>query len=554
MALNESSEADVGWQISMPSEDEKMDQMDDDLDPEQISVSQRRSSHSVESGSEPTESCALDPSIEIVEKMGRVIARMEVVDPEVLRVAPAFCAFQHFARPLRIGCDGDFYYKSFKSQKISNFWSHSWHGGHWNKILTLLTFYNASAALVCGFLIAILMMILFCYRLLPSVDRAGAGDAHRWSNWCLCSGFVMTTLLTFLWRSQKKIFLDRLCISQKDDRLKAKAIFSLAGLLKKSDVMLILWDPTWTERLWCLFELAAFLRSKEMASAKQKLIVRPIFFGPISITLFVFSFSVGFPLTTVPFPDPVRDSTMGVIFVLGPALVTGLMVAYPTVMTLRIYFRDLDIMKKQLLAISFDGAKSSCCDKGHQTLRGTPMLCDRKVVKECVKRWFGSQEAFEETLRSEVLEILMVVLSEEVFTNRWILGATCPFLWAFMDLSASFSHAQFIPSRFWEHRPPAYLLEGLMIWLVAMPSVKHVLIMICKLSRSKGRSWFTEILKNWMVVFTIAFLLCIIIALYIVSRFLHHETFERSLIFSGGVLSFSIASRISGVAMKAMLK
>ena len=119
--------------------------------------------------------------------------------------------------------------------------------GHWKKILTLLTFYNTSAALVCGFLIAILMMILFCYRLLPNVDRAGAGDAHRWSNWCLCSGFLMTTLLTFLWRSQKKIFLDRLCISQKDDRLKAQAIFSLAGLLKKSDVMLILWDPTWTE-------------------------------------------------------------------------------------------------------------------------------------------------------------------------------------------------------------------------------------------------------------------------------------------------------------------
>ena len=68
------------------------------------------------------------------------------------------------------------------------------------------------------------------------------------------------------------------------------------------------------------------------------------------------------------------------------------------------------------------------------------MLCDRKVVKECVKIWFGSQEAFEETVRSEVLETLMVVLSEEVFTNRWILCVTCPLLWALMDLSASFSH------------------------------------------------------------------------------------------------------------------
>ena len=85
------------------------------------------------------------------------------------------------------------------------------------------------------------------------------------------------------------------------------------------------------ERLWCLFELAAFLKSKDMASAKQKLIVRPIFFGPISMAIFLFSFAVALPLTTVPLPEPVNNSTLGVIFVLGPALVSGLMVAYPTV-------------------------------------------------------------------------------------------------------------------------------------------------------------------------------------------------------------------------------
>ena len=71
-----------------------------------------------------------------------------------------------------------------------------------------------------------------------------------------------------------------------------------------------------------------------MASAKQKLIVRPIFFGPISMALFLFSFAVALPLTTVPLPEPVNNSnssSVGVIFVLGPALVSGLMVAYPTV-------------------------------------------------------------------------------------------------------------------------------------------------------------------------------------------------------------------------------
>ena len=93
-----------------------------------------------------------------------------------------------------------------------------------------------------------------------------------------------------------------------------------------------------------------------------------------------------------------------------------------------------------------------------------------------------------------------------------------------------------------------------MIWLVAVPSVKNAVIMICKLSRTKGRTLCIEMLRNWMVVFTIAFLLCILIALYVVSRFLQRGAFERFLIFSCCLLVFSIASRMCGVAMKAMLK
>ena len=73
------------------------------------------------------------------------------------------------------------------------------------------------------------------------------------------------------------------------------------------------------------------------------------------------------------------------------------------------------------------------------------MLCDRKVVKECVKIWFGSQEAFEETVRSEVLETLTVVLSEGVFTNRWILGVTSPLP---LDLSWTFQPVSVIGSLF----------------------------------------------------------------------------------------------------------
>ena len=183
---------------------------------------------------------------EFIPQIAKKIAEMDVTNPEILRVTRAFSAFQNVAKALRVGCDGDFYHKSFKSHKISTFWSHSWHGGYWKKIITLLTLYNGPAALFCGFLTATLMAILFCFGILPGIDR-GWGPWVPFSPWCLPSGFVVTIVVMISWRSPTKVFLDRLCISQKDDRLKAQAIFSLAGFLKKSDEMLILWDPTWTE-------------------------------------------------------------------------------------------------------------------------------------------------------------------------------------------------------------------------------------------------------------------------------------------------------------------
>ncbi len=83
-------------------------------------------------------------------------------------------------------------------------------------------------------------MILFGFDLLRGLVQ-GSGDPS-YSMWCVPSGFLVTTLVMLLWRSHKDIFLDRICISQQDNHLKAQAIFSLAGLLKKSDVMLILWQ------------------------------------------------------------------------------------------------------------------------------------------------------------------------------------------------------------------------------------------------------------------------------------------------------------------------
>ena len=57
--------------------------------------------------------------------------------------------------------------------------------------------------------------------------------------------------------------------------------------------MLVLWDPTWSDRLWCVFELAAFLRSK--VASEQVLLIRPTVLGPCSIALFIAAFVVMLP-------------------------------------------------------------------------------------------------------------------------------------------------------------------------------------------------------------------------------------------------------------------
>ena len=130
------------------------------------------------------------------------------------------------------------------------------------------------------------------------------------------------------------------------------------------------------ERLWCLFELAAFLKSK--TTQKQHLVVRPIFFGPLSIAIYLTLFALALPISTVPI-----HTTTTMVELLGAMVLSCLAVAFPTVSTLRSYFRDLDTMKLQLLSISVDSARSSCCDVNHVTPSGGRIPCDRKMPGAC---------------------------------------------------------------------------------------------------------------------------------------------------------------------------
>lgn len=51
-----------------------------------------------------------------------------------------------------------------------------------------------------------------------------------------------------------------------------------------------------------------------------------------------------------------------------------------------------------------ENTKCSCCSNGHLDEFGQSIICDREVVNECIKIWFGDQKGFEETIQTAVVE------------------------------------------------------------------------------------------------------------------------------------------------------
>ncbi|CAE7942476.1 unnamed protein product [Symbiodinium sp. KB8] len=454
------------------------------------------------------------------------VAKMDVVKPEVLRVTPVFRALEHFAAALRVGSAGDFYHKSHQSQRISTFWSHSWHGGHWKKIFAIVTLYNGTAAVFLSLLTGACMMLLFSLGTLPGIDRGWWDDSFQWSCWSTFSGFVVANL----------------------------AILSLAGLLKNSDGMLILWDPTWTERLWCLFELAAFLKSK--TSQQQHLVVRPIFMGPLSIAVYLTFAAVAMTIATVPIR---AHEEKNFVQLLSAIVFCAFVFAVPTASTIRSYFRDLDTMKLQLSSISVDTTKSSCCDRHHVNPSGGRMFCDRKIVKECVKIWFGSELSFEDTVRAEVLDILNRNLTQKVFSTPWALGVTSPIILAFMDVSASFTQPD-NTWKLWEHPSVSLLLEGLVIWLLFVPANKDLLILLLRFGRRRPRSTCLELLKNLSVLVAAAVPVLVMVVAYGITRFTDRIFFDAEIAvlqavgFACCTLLLSLCNCLVGLGLKALLR
>ncbi|CAE7781987.1 unnamed protein product [Symbiodinium sp. CCMP2456] len=353
----------------------------------------------------------------------KTLQTMQAIRPNVIRAARAHTMLRRFGRAFRGNAEG-LHEVSFAAEKIDEFWSHSWQTSAWMKVATLWFVNNGYAAAVIGMICAVVACLLCLLEVLPLQLAAGV----RYP-WCALFGTLGYCPTLLFWRRRSKVFVDVVCIDQADEEFKALALVSIPAILQRSEAMLVVWDATWASRLWCVFELAAFLHSRG-PNQKVKLLIRPIILGPCLLAV-----AAGLLVATLAFSIHFTDdhaenwqSTLGIVLI-----VASFCLVISTHL-LRVFCRSIDSLQKQLENFRVENTRCTCCDCNHiQRGTGQPMMCDRKVLSEVIISWFGSIEKFEEEVRGRVRTTLL----RQIFNVRFVYFQLCAVascvLWYYMD-------------------------------------------------------------------------------------------------------------------------
>ncbi|CAK9043360.1 unnamed protein product [Durusdinium trenchii] len=358
------------------------------------------------------------------------ISKMNLKNPELMRTTVPSKALRFFGRALREkSFDREIYHLSSTTEKVHCFWSHSWHATAWTKILLLLVIYNGRAAIVAGMSAAVFAMALFYWGLLPGYPKVFPveGATYEVGPWGLVAGCLVTVLVLFLWQpSTMRVFLDRICIHQRDQELKSAGIRAIGGILKHSETMLVLFEPTYITRLWTIFEIAGFLNThRNDDGVSSGLIIMPTFLGPTAVAIFLSAAMINMSLLLN--YGGRMQTILAVTCVVFCVCANG-------IHWLRGYFRWIDECCSQLKNFSMEKAHSHCCKSNHLNEAGSQIMCDREIITECIRLWFGSEEAFESCVRSEVSSLLIKGLQRQTFTFRWLVAACVPTCWVCGDL------------------------------------------------------------------------------------------------------------------------
>ena len=120
----------------------------------------------------------------------------------------------------------------------------------------------------------------------PNADGVQDEVYARFEIFGILSFAMLTLLLTWgsqIFRPFYKVFLDRACIAQHDEVLKAAGVQALPAALLRSDILLCLFNEKYFDRLWPMYEIALFSKLHPIEDIVFVNIYRAAFFIPLSI-------------------------------------------------------------------------------------------------------------------------------------------------------------------------------------------------------------------------------------------------------------------------------
>ncbi|CAK0809387.1 unnamed protein product [Prorocentrum cordatum] len=239
-----------------------------------------------------------------------------------------------------------------------------------------------------------------------------------------------------------------MCISQSDPEQKKRGVLSIGGFLRRSDLMLMLCTPRYFSRMWCAFEMAAWMRLKNVGS----IIFLPpshakftgLFFSIVLLTHFCIYIGTWLPrVPTIPL-----------------ALLVANCAPLPLTYFARQVMRELLSMPDLLREHDVSKTQCFCCSHRHvDPATGFALLCDREIVYEAIDGWYGitpassqqlaaeaggspcgvpavasrvGKERFNEEVQTKLSEALEIMVAKPTSYRSWLIVAS-PSIWWYLD-------------------------------------------------------------------------------------------------------------------------
>jgi len=374
------------------------------------------------------------------------------LDPELLRAVPLQVCLQgsgkHWKRSLKSTNGASAGVNSFglsrRTEQIDYFFSHDWETSRFLKWLTLLVMFNSPAAAIS---------LLIVTGLISTCAALGGEGVPQWLLPCLPLFPMLTyAVILIFWqkiRSRWKepmVFLDRLCIAQHDMALKEQGIRGLGCFLSKSRNLTILWSGRYFSRLWCLYELASYLKDENIRDQQRNLQILPVHLCLLLIITSVQSM-LWIVFLMISLTTGVQPSSQSILFNLfgrgGAASIPLALYVGLGCMT------QLYQLPQQLLHFQVQEAECFCCSNNHKHPEtGKELPCDRQLVFSALQKWFGDvndvsaetwMHRFNMMVRKTLSRRIALTVGRGLPPFSYVLSTVCvapfPFLCFFLPLA-----------------------------------------------------------------------------------------------------------------------